>query len=497
MDMPPPEVPSAPDLGGRVRPLVDAFRKRAWQLVGGVPVRTKTLGIALSAAVLMGAGLTVYVRGVLLHANLAEFDLRGRAIVAGAAVRSATVLAASGPPLDGPGATGQSGARAALAALSRELRATSADLDWVVILDDHGNVLGSDFGTRPMPTGLLARTADGPREGLRAELADGTRVYAWPLPPGGEVRIGMSEDRIRALVDAVTVQGLLTTLVVGLVATAVASLLSWLLTRPILELAVAARRAGEGDLGVRVDRWADDEIGELSDAFNDMLAEVDAGRAQIEEQRRARGRLLEKVINAQEDERKRIARELHDDVGQALTSISVGLRALQEQADHSPLARRAVELRSVADESLTHVRLLSRELRPSVLDDLGLAAALERFVDDYTERRPGLAVDVHCEAPERLPPAVETALYRIVQEAMTNAARHSGASNLSVLLRVTGGRCRAIIEDDGRGFDPEAHRRAGRSVGIHGMVERAELLGGRVDIESGPEGTTVFVEVPL
>ena len=174
-------------------------------------------------------------------------------------------------------------------------------------------------------------------------------------------------------------------------------------------------------------------------------------------------------------------------VGMKLACEVENIHAGQEESE---------ELRLLATNTLEQVRLLSRQLRPSVLDDLGLAVALERYVAEFSQLYPDIVVDLHCDLPERLPAPVETALYRIVQEGMTNAARHGNGSTVSVLGSQRAGEVRAIIEDDGCGFDPVVARRSGRSVGIHGMVERAELLGGRLDIESSPEGTTVYVELP-
>ena len=170
---------------------------------------------------------------------------------------------------------------------------------------------------------------------------------------------------------------------------------------------------------------------------------------------------------------------------------------LNQEGDSADPPEKTKELRQIASETLDEVRLLSRELRPSVLDDLGLAAALERYTVEISSRYPNLMVDLHCNLPVRLVFPVETALYRIVQEAMTNAARHSRAKTLSVLLTTRNGRAQAIIEDDGCGFDPVAVRRSGNSVGLHSMAERAEQLGGTIEIESSPKGTAIFVEAPV
>ncbi|MCP3995592.1 MAG: HAMP domain-containing protein, partial [bacterium] len=268
-------------------------------------------------------------------------------------------------------------------------------------------------------------------------------------------------------------------------------------TRPILDLVHTTREVGSGDLSARARHWADDEIGSLGVAFNRMVEDLEANRDTIAENESARTRLLEQLIDAQEEERKRIARELHDTVGQALSSLMVGMAVLtRDSADEVVNAKRE-ELQRLAEETLDQVRQMGRELRPSALDDLGLAAALDRYSQDFVILHPEVSVDLHVDLPSRLPSPTETNLYRIVQEGMTNAARHSSAGKLSVVVTRRNGTVKAIIEDDGHGFDPVVARRDGQSVGIHGMQERAELIGGRMTIESGRDGTTVFVEVPV
>ena len=219
-----------------------------------------------------------------------------------------------------------------------------------------------------------------------------------------------------------------------------------------------------------------------------------------------RGQLLEQVITVQEEERRRIARELHDQIGQALTSLLVWLRALEAEAHGSAGVTigpaRLQELKSVVAGTLDSVRDLALELRPSVLDDLGLVPTLHRYVRAYQDRHQ-LEIDFQTVGLEgvRLPSVVETALYRIAQEALTNVIRHAGASRVSLLLAVRQGTAVLIVEDDGAGFD--VHRLIHgpvdeRRLGLSGMRERAELVGGRLTIESAPgAGTTVFVEVPL
>lgn len=219
-----------------------------------------------------------------------------------------------------------------------------------------------------------------------------------------------------------------------------------------------------------------------------------------------RSQLLEQAIAAQEDERRHIARELHDQTGQALTSILVWLRALEAEAGGAEgvvVDRfRLNELKAIVADTLEGVRELAVELRPSVLDDLGLVPAVQHAVRDCHERY-GLAVDFEAVGLEgvRLPPAIETALYRIAQEALTNVVRHACANKVSLLLAVRAGTVVLIVEDDGCGFDVDRlmHGPVDEHwLGLSGMRERAQLLGGRLTIESAEgRGTTVYVEIPL
>jgi signal transduction histidine kinase len=245
---------------------------------------------------------------------------------------------------------------------------------------------------------------------------------------------------------------------------------------------------------------AHDKLG--SDArFSDTdlrLAETFATRAAVAvdlSQRTARD-ALRRVVDAQELERRRLARELHDETGQALTSILLGLKALDEILD-SDVERKAVaDLRELVVATLQDVRRLAVELRPKVLDDFGLVPALERLTDTLSSQTEMIVrFETALAADERLPPEVETALYRIVQESLTNVVKHARARTVSVVLMRKPGAVAALVEDDGRGFDPDAVRDGG--FGIEGMRERVALLDGRLNVESGEGGTTLVAEVPV
>ena len=231
-------------------------------------------------------------------------------------------------------------------------------------------------------------------------------------------------------------------------------------------------------------RFTDDDL-RLTEAFADRaVAAVDlSGRVARDSLRR--------VVAGQELERARLARELHDETGQALTSILLGLGAIQQSDD---VGRAVEDVRALVVSTLQDVRRLAVELRPSALDDYGLVPALERLTATVTEQG-GPVVDLEAQLGDgRLPGEVETALYRIVQEAITNAIKHAEAGSVSVVLTRTPTVVTAVIEDDGRGIDPTE---SGDGLGLTGMRERLALLNGRLRVESNPGGTTIVAEVPL
>ncbi len=205
---------------------------------------------------------------------------------------------------------------------------------------------------------------------------------------------------------------------------------------------------------------------------------------------------LRRVVAGQELERRRLARELHDETGQALTSILLGLKHVEEAGSPESARAAAAELREQIVDTLQNVRRLAVELRPSALDDFGLAPALERLAEAFGEQS-GIAVDIQTNLDsQRLAPEVETALYRIVQEALTNVAKHAEATRVSIVVTRRESSVTAVIEDDGQGFG--AGGGTGEGLGLVGMKERVGLLGGRLALESTEgAGTTVVAEVPV
>ena len=471
----------------------------AWAL--GVTVRVKIMGIALGLVLLLGVGAVIQVQRVTRATLTRELDERAVSIARDMAARVADLILLEDS--------------VSLRDLVLDTLASSKDVRYIFVLDGRGNVLAHTFGHFLPPDLQPANSGNEYAGGFRLQrLASEEgilRDVAVPVFEGraGVVRVGMSEERLEGTLSRTTQQLFLLIAAVSLLGVLAAYLPTVILTRPLLELRDLTRAVGQEDFTPRARVRFGDEIGQLAAAFNAMvenLERADAERSRLLDELRAkeqmRLQLLEKVISAQEDERKRVARELHDEAGQSLASLMVGLKVLESADRLEEVRGKVAELRSLADEVLRGVHDLAWELRPSLLDSLGLAAAIQRFAEEHGERL-GLRID--CQVTDldqrRLPPEVETTVYRIVQEALTNVAKHAQATRVSLVLRHRGTSLLAIVEDDGRGFDVEAILGSApieKQLGLFGMSERAALLGGRFSVESAPgRGTTVFVEIPL
>ena len=204
---------------------------------------------------------------------------------------------------------------------------------------------------------------------------------------------------------------------------------------------------------------------------------------------------LRRAVELQEEERKRLARELHDEVGQALTSILIRLKALQEEDDLETIVDRLDGLRYLTAETTEELRRMAMDLRPAALDNLGLAPALAAYAHQCSERSGRQVAFSGPAKSERLPPETEISLYRIAQEGIANAIRHGQAQQVHVSLDRLRGAIHLMVEDDGQGFSPGDHE---RGLGLVGVRERVELLGGAWGIDSAPgSGTRLWVEIPF
>jgi two-component system sensor histidine kinase UhpB len=255
-------------------------------------------------------------------------------------------------------------------------------------------------------------------------------------------------------------------------------------------------RVQAGQREVRVDPGAlsDERFDRLIATFNGMLDRLAAHEEQLR-------RLPRGILQAQEEERRRVARELHDEAAQALTSLLVRLRLLERSETPEAAREHVQELRRLTAEALDQVRRVALELRPTILDDLGLVAALGWRVDELNED-PSIEASLEVRGVvERLPQEVELVLYRVAQEALANVARHSRARHARVVLSSAAGGITLQVTDDGTGFDPEEAAVSiaePHGLGLLGIRERLALVSGTLAVQSKPgEGTCLTASVPL
>jgi signal transduction histidine kinase len=486
------------------RRFISSLFDRFWAFAGAFNVRAKIMGIILGLVLLLGFGITLQVRLVLAKTMMAQLQEQSVFVSRDLAARATDLILLN--DLYG------------LHRLLLETQANNANVQYAFALDPQGKVLAHTFGDK-FPLALLAQNKALPSDHHHTVILQTNEGLVWdtavPVLEGraGTARVGLSDVNVRYTVRDATGQLVITVILVSLVGVAAATLLTWILTRPILELVSATKAIASSNFSYRVKRWADDEIGDLAQAFNQMTEELSRIDDLRRERELLRRQLLEKVIETQEEERKRIARELHDSTSQTLTSLLVGLRVLESACPDHQIQKQAQDLRDVAAQTLEEVHGLAMQLRPRLLDDLGLAAALERLIKDW-QNRYRIPVDLFIHLGKdsntfetfndyRLPGPVETAIFRIVQEALTNIARHAHATAVSVLVERRGSEVVAVVEDNGIGFPIEdannmAHVTKSLHLGILGIRERAELLGGRLTIESNlGVGTNVFVGIPI
>jgi len=289
------------------------------------------------------------------------------------------------------------------------------------------------------------------------------------------------------------VAGLLAMIGVG-VTLLVNALILRVALRPLDELERTAARVQRGELDRRapVSPVADRELDRLRATFNAMLDTGAAYRARLRE-------VAARALSAAEEERKRIARELHDETAQMLAALLIRIRVVRNSRDPAAVEPLLEDMREQVSHALEGIRRFSRGLRPPALDELGLVPAIEALARSLEEIG-GVAVSVRAEeVAGDLPPEAELATYRIVQEALSNVMRHAHATRAGVRIAHEGGRLVVEVEDDGRGFDP-AHVMStdGGGLGLFGMKERAGYIGGRVDVASTPGGgTRVRAEIPM
>lgn len=386
---------------------------------------------------------------------------------------------------------------------------SSEDVRYILVLDNKGRILVHTF-------------KDGLPEHLRWDITGFTQqqktVFASnegnihdlmaPIESGavGYVRVGMTEARIRSVLLQRWLSVLLAIAMVCLLAVFLSSKIFGVIIKPLRQLARVADAIRLGDWSIKAEISGDQEIDKLATVFNDMTSSLIAANTEKEHllqelraKEQLRGTLITKLISAQEDERKRISRELHDETSQALTSLMLTMRALSASAQNEEQKQALLVGRDVAADILKKVRDLAVELRPPELDDLGLVAAITQYSNKFAAAHD---LQLHLQIigqEQQVDGQIAVALYRIVQEGFSNIVQHSGAESVTVQINFAPTNIAITIADDGKGISAadliKARKR--RRLGLYGMRERVELLQGRMEIrEAAAGGAELYIVIP-
>lgn len=366
-------------------------------------------------------------------------------------------------------------------------------VDYIFILDKQQRIMAHTF-QNGMPKKLLHSHTVGNFESETADIivlkTDQGVIHdlLYPIENGelGYVRLGVNEKSLYLLLLSNLLKLILITLFVGLLGAVFVFKLTNIFTRPLKNLIHRAKEISEGNFTRQLTIYSDDEFGKLTTAMNTMAAHLE--KSELE-----RKRLLEHLLTAQEDERKRISLELHDESGQALTALMLAMRALANQIEDEESKAYIMAVRDETGHILQKLRNLAVELRPPALDELGIVSAIKKLIADYQKYHKINIIFLY--ELDRLPAAITSlAIYRIVQESLTNIVKHAKATEAMIVL--SGEKeIELVIKDNGIGLTKEdvSQARHTNHLGLYGIQERVRILGGRMEIgQEVPHWSTVF-----
>ncbi|HDX9576898.1 TPA: HAMP domain-containing protein [Bacillus pseudomycoides] len=387
----------------------------------------------------------------------------------------------------------------------------NTDVRYILVINNNNVLVGNTF-SKHLPKGILnAHKPDDINTGNYAMLtSDEGNIHdiLVPIEEGdvGFVRVGMAEKQAKSYILTKIMELVFATILVCMGSAGIAYYVTRIITRPINSLVGTAAGISAGNLSLRAKAVGDDEVGKLARAFNEMADNLISSRTSVEkllkelqEKDALRDTLILKLLSAHEEERKRISRELHDETSQALTFLMVTMRILANEAKDAEQLELLNTSRETAAGILREIRDLAVELRPPILDDMGLIPALRKYVRKFEEKFT-LTVILHAPDDVVIDSHIAVALYRIVQESLTNVVKHTVATEIVINMEGRDCSIELNIHDNGHGINGDDFEKARQQnrIGIYGMKERAELLGGSFFIRTHNNGgTEVMVSIPL
>lgn len=452
-------------------------------------IRGKVIGIVLGATVLLALSSMLYIQTFLQAALAEQLDQKTISITRDVAARSVDPILTNNI--------------FKLHQLAYDTLENNEDVIYVFFIDDAENILVHTF-KEYFPPDLLEIEHTGGDRGyslLKFQAEDGIlRDLAVPVFPGPEqeitARVGVIDYSLQNTLAIATRELLL----IALATFAALSVIAYFTTtltaiKPLNSLLHSVEAVGRGDLSQQMTVKSGDEFSSLANAFQKMTQQL--ANAQL-----ARDRLVKKIVYSQEEERQRISRELHDETGQMLSTMMISLSLLEKSKSLTEMKEQTADFRQILLQSLEQVRRLAWTLTPASLISLGLKAALESLINKYRDT-PGLEIVFHFEEinSHRLPLEIESTVYRVIQEALTNIVRHARAEHVNIFVNRYENKILIAIEDDGIGFDLEnvkddCEQKTG--MGLISIEERISLIGGKLKVEASPgKGTSFYICIPL
>ena len=380
----------------------------------------------------------------------------------------------------------------------------STNISYIIVFDRECKIIAHTFGV-PVPKNLLLKPVkeETPKNNIRVFKNSKGLLFDTITPildgEAGSVRIGLSDEKINTVLSSITKSFLLKLTFCIILGQILAILLTYILTRPINSLIVSSNKIRKGDFKTRAKVFSTDEIGKLAVSFNQMAETLDKYQEEVKKKELDRLFLIKKIVTTQEEERKKIALELHDHFGQYLSSLLLMIHSIYKNKIFSPHHLEDIEKKIIG--LIDDLHKLSFTLRPSILDDYGIDSALKRYFCE-TMKYSSVKIDyqyISSDKSSRLPGVIEITLYRIIQEAIINILRHANAGLASVVLFHNNSEVTTLIEDDGIGFDIGILQDNQKTcLGLIGMRERVALLNGNFIIESSKEkGTTIRIKLSI
>ena len=376
------------------------------------------------------------------------------------------------------------------------------DVVYVFIENRKGEVIASTFDGG-FPAVLLKVNRFNPKKlsAVSIKTNDGL-VYdtAVPILRGrlGLIRVGISNKRSSLLLYSLIRSIIIVMIFATVLAIILSSSIAWWVMTPVVKLSESFKKVKSGSYDVKLDIKRDDEIGMLARDFNNMAASLKKADEERIENDNLRKNFINNVIKAQEEERKRIAKDLHDQFAQVLAYIKIRIGLLKNLNNIEEAKESIAQIGEELTNALDAVRNIAKSLMPGILEEMGLVCAVSSYIDDINRKSLNFKVDFFPNEnikDKRFDQNIEINIYRIIQEALSNAILHSQANNVKISLKTIEGKIDCIIKDNGTGFNYESISK--ESLGIFGMIERAKLLGGDLKIKSQTgRGTEINFYVP-